>query len=434
MTVKQSDLTTAKGFPGGIDNVSREDALKPGTLREATNVDLLSGGKVQRRTGRTSIYTGTRLHSLHGFADHLVFHENGSIKYMTTAGSVLGTLVTGLDSSKVLAFQEVNGELYWSNSETTGRIMPDFTVRVMGLETPSGPVTVTPNEAAGVCATSGTYQVSCVFVDQWGRESGATLAAITNTAAESISVTNIPQPVSSDITKIALYLTKRDSDVLQHVKDVTVGTTSATLHVNDPKGKTLATQFCTEMPAGHLLAFVNGRLWVADGNVAFCSEPHNFGLTKLHENFVQFASRITLLAPAGQGEGAGLFVSEGKRTHFLAGAGPGNQQLLTAYPYGAIEGTMAMVPASRYGVEYSGEVPYWLSTNGGPCIGIPGGSVRPLNENFHATDTYQSGASLFREWKGMRHVLSALNHKTAATGFAASDTAVATVTRNGVEV
>lgn len=414
-----------EGF-AGIDNVSREDALAEGAVRKAENVDIHASGKVQRRAGRTLLRSGTRIHSLTPFGGHGIWAEGETLLRDRPPFASPSTLRAGIRAGAMISYAEVDDRLYWSNGVDAGVIV-DGEDSPWHLTPPVGPPILSSGPSGSLRA--GRYQVTCSFRRSDGLESGAPGPALVSVSDQSaISLSAIPQPPAGEgVTSVELYVSEADGTDVKWARSVPVGTTAATiskLQLAEP----CETLFCEPMPPGHLVAFMNGRLFVASGSVIWYSEPLNPGLTKIHENYLSYASRITLLQPAGEADASGLYISDGARVYWLSGADPEESQQTVRYPSGAIEGSMT-VAGSDLGFEFANPVAVWVSTNGRVMAGLPNGQIQPLNERA-VTDPYERAAPLYREKEGIRQVLFALRGQMGSSAFKATDTAVASVHSN----
>ena len=129
-------------------------------------------------------------------------------------------------------------------------------------------------------------------------------------------------------------------------------------------------------PGTHL-AFAFGRIFVADGDVLWWSEPFGFAWFDRTRNFIQFPRRIVMVkAVAG-----GLYVSDEKHTYFLRGTDPKEFIQVTAAGFPALEWSEAidLVEGFDIGVPDPGLCALWASREGA-CMGTPGGVVVNLNK------------------------------------------------------
>ncbi|TVM31161.1 hypothetical protein DQK91_18805 [Oceanidesulfovibrio marinus] len=129
------------------------------------------------------------------------------------------------------------------------------------------------------------------------------------------------------------------------------------------------------LPAGHLIAYYCGRLFVADEEALWWTEPHDYIRAVLAENYAPMTTRPRMIAPVNDG----IYVSTSRETWFLAGATPEAFQFIKVANYPAIEGTETRVEGRIGGGETRLDVALW-ATSKGICMGGPGGNVLNLTE------------------------------------------------------
>jgi hypothetical protein len=70
----------------------------------------------------------------------------------------------------------------------------------------------------------------------------------------------------------------------------------------------------SQAPVGEHLTYALNRLWVAMGNVIYCSEPFKLGLFRLSSRFFQFGTRIRMICAVANG----VWISDSESTGFIA--------------------------------------------------------------------------------------------------------------------
>lgn len=411
-------------FGRGTDNRTHETELPDGAVRRAVNVDITTS-VVRRRSGYARIYSGTLIHSVYSQRGLRVFVENGSLKRLNADNSAT-ELLAGV-GHEWLSYDDLNGEIVFSNIARIGRVSIEGTARENGIESPSGQPALSASAAGGLDA--GTYQVAMTFSRASGEEGGTSLAAqVAVSEGGGIVVANIPQPVSGDITAIHLYVTTANGMTFYHAMQLAVGQTSA-LVGRMILGRVLETQFLEPMPPGQIVRLFNGRLYVARNNLLIGSEPLRYGLTRLARNIIPFPSRIRMVQPVQ----SGLFVSDEMRTTFLRGQDLAQFTADPATSLPAFEYSGTAAPIEWFG-QGAGEGAVWL-TSEGHMLGGPDGSVTPLTKDRLALpESIDAAPPLLREAKGLRQLIHAARGASAATKATASDSVTTEVIRNGVLV
>lgn len=437
--VSDKELIPLGPWPAGIDNLNDEtnlarsdDGKRVIALREAVNVDLPRTGWPRRRKGYERIVQGTRVHSLwaHSSFPFLLFADGASQYGMTPAGTPW-QIRAGL-APREIGYGFAAGDVYCSNGTQAWRVDQDGGISPWAVESPAHQPTLTATSDGGLDA--GAYQIAFTFLDAEGRESGTGKAVTVQVAAGGgIALTDIPQPTSPDVVRGRIYATNANGDVLQQARDVLTGQAQAMLGAFTP-GRPLATQFLEPLPACDIVRTLGGRLYTARGNVMRWSEALRFGLSSLKNNVRTVGERIDVMEAVGEGtDGAGLFVSDHKRTYWFGGADPTKQPRQIAYGYGAVRGSSVIVPGNVFGLQTTMPVAYWIAANGVALLGLPGGQIVPLRERQVVAPAASRGASLFREADGIRQVITALSD-AQPQGLAVRDRVSGRVYRNGVEV
>lgn len=424
-------MVTLEGWDG-VNNVVGETAMPTNHLLEAVNVDFDSEGRVQRRRGTTLALGLPRARSLWSgnlFPYMLVAQDTHLIALNEDLKQTV--VSTTLNPAADITYCEVNGSAYWSDGSSIGLLTPDLVTHPIYAENPP----VQP-----LCAAVGTggmdqgrYQVAITWVDELGRESGTPLAnSVAVADGGGIQLTMPVAPGHIPITRI--YLTKANGDKLYFYRTIPSMIGSVLIGAGKLQAQ-LATQFHEPMPAGHLVRYFNGRLFVADHDRVWFSRSLAYGQFHRPTSYMKFRGLIRMLEGVGEAQNSsGFYVSDEARVYYRSGASPKDFQQTIAYPYPAVEGTAVVVPGSYLGLSVTTNVVYWLSTNGVFCIGLPGGSVEPFSENYLLASKAQSGASYVRDIDGIRQIVTNLSGIGAPQTAAASVTAVASVVRNGVVV
>lgn len=418
-------LMRLSGWPAGIDNRDPEQALTRDdngavvALRDAENVDLDRQGKVARRSGYTRIVSAASAHSLWGdprFPFGL-YVDNGSLMALREDGSSF-VLFGGMGTQPV-SYAVAAGAVYWSSTEQHGRLNADGVAFPWGVPGPGGPPALTANPTVGGLH-AGRYQVTVTYLSPSGEESGASEAATVNVPeGGGIQLVAIPQPPDASY-RVRVYASAANGDVLYMAKDLPAGITTMLLGVFRT-GRPLETQFLEPMAPGHIVRWLNGRLYVAVGATLTYSEAMRYGLCHPVNNRIGFETRLAMVEPVASGDdAAGLYVASGGRVYWLPGTDPKAFALKVARPHGVVPGTSLTVPARVFGLEADAPVPYWLGSDGVACLGLPGGVVVPLRENQAMAPAADAGASLYRDTGSLRQVITTLTG-AAERGVAIGD-------------
>lgn len=440
--VKDSALERLMGWPQGLDNLSTETQLPIGTrtrdgrvlgaLRVAQNVDIDDAGKVYSRAGFALRSVLAGLHSLWadpGFPSMMGVFAGNLVAFDTSEAR---TTITALANSlEPMSFAAHAGWVYYSNGFDSGRYNGHVR-QEWAIVSPLGiPVLTVQPTTGGMNA--GTYQVALTYLDDYGRESGASdYDQVDVPAGGGILLSAIPQTSDASVTRIRVYVSAANGTVAYAARDLPAGTATFLLGVHVP-GKALDTEFQEPLPAGHIVRFHNGRQFVFRNKDLFWSEALQPGQGKLQANYLRFNARGDLLEGVGEGPQASLYAAAGDRTYLFNGADPKEWTRRIAHPHGAVPGSSAQVDTTVLGEDGSGRLPFWLDKDGQFLIGTVAG-VKPLHKDRYAAETgVEHAATVLREKDGSRHMISVLRGgQTSALGI--TDTADAQVWKNGVRI
>lgn len=434
MGVREQDLGRIDAFTG-LNNRDKEVSLPPGTLREAVDVDLDKAGKVSSRRGYTAPLVDCTLgHSLWADPKGLfpfALYGDGDALHALNPDLTTELLRTGLSVGLDVSYARINDDVFWSNDAECGMVTAMGEALPWACEQPAGwPALSAIDGALG----AGQVQAAVTFADVRGRESGALLAeAIELGAGQGVRLSNIPQPNDPATTpQIRVYVTAGDDRALYHAVNLPAGTTSADV-AQPPTGRLLATQFLQPMPPGHIVRYWNGRQLVARGRFILWSPALRYGLTHIGHMHVGLRKRLTLMEPV-EGDGAGVYASDGSRVIFMAGADPAAWVPKPVSAYGAVRGSAMLTPASAWGIESKQWVPAWLGTDGLFTVGLPGGTVVTFKQDEFTGAVGDRAASLFRESDGLMQFITAQRGATRRR-LGVADQAVARVFReDGTQV
>jgi len=306
-------------------------------LRGAVNVDILKN-VAQRRAGVERKLTGADCHSLWTGPTAKFFVDGTTLKQLSGAADALAatTARTGLASGRRMSYVQANDLVYMSNGV-------DFLWLHDGVLEPHCPA-------------------------------GASTTWSTTDADGNVTQHAVAFEMSTGVPRLTAYQSAPNSSVLR-----------------DATGAICATVLLQPLPAGDILAFLNGRLFSALGSVLSFSEPYLLNLYNPGRNYIMFPAPITMVEPCQNG----VFVSA-DQTYWIAGD-PTVAELNPVLPYRAVRGTSGPVPNENSC--------YWLSERG-IIVGTQTGEVKNLQEGVIATGNADSGAGLFREQNGIKQIVT----------------------------
>ena len=382
---------TLSGFPKGMSNLGAPYALPEGACRNAVNVDFDDAGKSRLRQGSTLKYAAADCDSLWSNGTITLFREGGSLKELLrdSAGVYSArTLRTGLSAGYRIVFLDVNGEVYWSNGVTNGRIRSGID-GPWGVERPPRQPVLAAQNAGGMFA--GQYQVAITYLATDGEEGGTGLAAtVTVAAGGGISLSAIPQPSLG--ATIRVYCSMADGDVLYRHSDYPAGTGTIVLGAFQ-SDLAIETQLGYPPPPGTGLELYNGRIYIAQGTVLWPTDPFRYGLYRPHESFFPFTDEIRMHAAVSDA----LYVATATRTYLLSGIDTEGLRQREVLPYGAPAGVATRLPET--------DRIAWFSHRGWVVAGA-GGAVKNLMEERNAVAEFARAATLYRESGGLKQLVA----------------------------
>lgn len=427
---KESELLTMEGWPLGVNNRVRETEQGPRQesrsksahpslqLREAVNVDLTKLGHPIRRKGRELLAAGYT-HSL--WSDPsipyaLAVHEGWLCKLYTS-----GTLeqLEEVHPYARVSYCTVNGEVYWSNGISKGRVADQGALH-WGLPRPNPPQA----RLADGSLTKGAYRVATTYVDEFGEEYGASQESVLDVVSGMI--VTIGADADTRAEAVALYVSQPDGEILYKVGEYWSGQEVTILPGMIGKGLELETSDLQQVPVGKLVAYSNGRVYIARNKDVVFSEPLRYGLYRPSQGIYMFSSEIDLLAPVSDG----IYVGNREGVYFLGGTDPYEITQRKVLSHAPVPNAHTSVPGEFLQVGDS-DVPVWWGQDGAMVAGLPGGEIIQLSKDRLAVPSFAAGAMLYREQEGMAHVVSSLTRGGDSSAMGATDTVVAEVRRAG---
>lgn len=391
-------------WPRGVDNISLDQSVPADALRSVVNADILDDGAVRLRPGSTLRVAGNA-HSAWGYADRLYAVVDGVLTAYTKdlAGVLTGTaLRTGMSPDLPVSYLGIANDVYYTNNAVSGKIASGVH-RPWGVERPTGQPVLAALTSGALHA--GRYQVGVTFVDNLGEESGTgPLTPVQVAAGGGIQLSLIPQPANATVSKVRVYVSEANGEVLYRYADVAVGTTSLNIARSATLGKVLDTQFLFPPVPGIALESFNGRIYIARSNLVFYTDALRYGAMR-QTNYFAFENEVRLIKAGA----TGLWVATAADTHLLLGTGPENMQLTTPLSRGAVRGSAVDLPNGRM---------MWVSSGGPVVIGAddqieelgddPGDPIRI------ALDDFAIGSAAVREKDGVRQIITTLGNGVAS--------------------
>jgi hypothetical protein len=349
----------------GIDQLSDETALRPGAVRDAVNVDFDGHGLARRRPGATRIEAG-RFHSLWRGKSAAYCVRNDELCRVSAAG--VQSIFT-LSNSAHLYFTELADRVVVSNMGWIGEILPDDTVRGLGVE--DGSLSDVQADLVGGLA-AGRYAVAVSSLRDH-EEGGLSRPKFVEVPEGGGIRLIFPMQNDSETTGVRIYRTLPYGDVLYHSIDFAAGLTSLLIG-NTPIGRAADNSALRRTLPGNFVCTWRGHLLLARGRTVYFTVPLRYGLYSPRTGFVQEGSTIRMIAPVD----GGVFVGTRAGVVFYRGNNPkewSRTELGAAPP---IPGTYRSIDTSFLNPEFqigsTAQAALWLSP-AGYVVGLPDGSL-----------------------------------------------------------
>jgi hypothetical protein len=402
-------------WPRGINNRQPDGSVPLDALRNAVNVDIDNSGRVRVMAGITKVYAGNGVTSLTGNPLGTFFVEGGALKKLDTSTIPAATatvLRTGIGPN--VAYEYANGELFYSDGTVTGKIKADGSQGLWGIPVPLAPVVF--GTAGGL--PGGKYTVYTAATDGV-EESGASEPV--QVSLPSFGGLRVQTAPTGAVGLTRVYATTANGDAFYYVGTVASG---GALDVTTlpGSGRNQNPEFVAPPPAGTIIRFFRGRLFIVVGAAVYWTEPYQPGRVDYSKNFWPFPAAISVFEPVADG-----FWLVSDVTYWIPCDDPAKSQAVRRLEYGAIAGTGVRIPST--GENPAVEKVLWMSQRG-VCRGEDGGSVVNLQEANVAIRPGVQGAALVREQNGLRQYL-ATYPPSGTSPMQASTWATAEVIRKG---
>lgn len=378
-----SDVTF-KAF-AGLRNKIRAERFEPGDLVSAMNVNIGNDGQLARRDGR-ELKLAASAHSLWSDGIICLFVDGTTLKRLNA--DYTATTVVELTSGDPMSYVPVNGRVYYGNGTDKGIIGEAGAARTWGLVPPGLPLAAN----AGGALPAGTYQFAMTYVREDGQESGTGLAGRIDVTTGGIEFSRIPVSDDPTVTHKIIYITPQNGDVLYRAAVLREDVVEYT-YTGGPLSVPLNTQYMQDPPAGEIVAYHFGHLYVVRGSIVYYSQPYGYELFDLRD-FFQFDSPVRVFAPVD----SGIWVGTDNGVAWLAGVEPGKLEKVDRSSAKSVKGTLAYIhadslPAIKEGVPDTKVALWW--TDDGVVAGYPSGVLHTLTDSrYRPSIDGKTGAGL----------------------------------------
>lgn len=395
----------------GIDNVHDPDAAvfqaagenekrRPAVLT-ATDVDIDNDGRFVRRGG---VEAGTALSaglSVFSGAGLLLVQDGGDIKTVDPADWSASILVTGLNPERRVVFHEHAAQVFWTNKEVCGRIVPQDGVapyrvvssvaRNWGCTAPE----ITAEPLGGLRASSiqaGRYLITATFVDSSGIEHGAGKSQVAELATDQGLWITLPITDPAAVS-VRIYISRPNNTGLFFATEAAPADFPFVLTDFEVSEEPLRTQFLVPpLPADVLFSY-RGMLVLGVDEYLFPSYGVNAHLYEVSE--VLETRPEPVLAGAGLDDGFWTVTANG--AFWTTGTAPETWQTWRRNDLSFAAGSLVLDGGLIPKLETNKEVALFVSEHG-LVAGLPGGVLVQLQQDRVHLDVTAARASIaYRE-------------------------------------
>lgn len=380
---------------GGVRNDISEERFTRSDLSEGVNVEIDDSGKMWRRLGVSDPIALGVMHSLYSRGGRSYVVKDGVLQHINPDL----TFVPMFSVQDRVRYHQVLDSVYATDGISSWQL-DGSEHKQWGITPPSQ-----PGYSIGAGdLKEGTYLITTTFVRNGGEESGAPIYMSITVPDNSNLIFNLNDSADPTVVLKRVYVSDINGEMPYFVGEVDASETSFTLSALPSLVYPCTTQLMSQAPAGEVVGHYRGRMYVAQNNYLWYSQPYNFGLFKQMENFLGFSSPVRTFAAVADG----IFLGTDEETSFLQGDDPANFTRTTVANYGTILGTETTVPNIYLREQPDGESPIWMSKRG-TCVGFNGGGFKNLTgSRYILPEGVLSGASLLKVRGGTPHLISSL--------------------------
>jgi hypothetical protein len=371
-------------------------------LQAAQNVDITDANHLRRRAPATRVVSAN-IHSLWSDeATVCLYRQGADLKRLNTDYSST-TLATGFVTQTVpMNFLKLVNKVYYADGLANG-VIENGENRTWGITPPVMPrITLTSGTLP-----AGEYKATVTYAMANGQESGAPYPLIIGLPSDNLSINMYLQASPNPAVKYINIYFSSSANLFFH-QDVSNIDAIINIDSKKIKGRTCKTLGLVPMPVGSLLEYYNGRIFVAQGNVIWFSEPFAYELCDLSNNYVMLEDDVTGIGAVDDG----LWLTTSHKSYFASNPNP-PYKFIERSEDGAIKGTMKHVPAEHFGGKPNDLYVMWTSPKG-ITLGQLGGALQNLTESVFTFPHAAYGTSLFRRSRGINQFITALKSAESA--------------------
>jgi hypothetical protein len=404
----------------GINNVLPKEKLTVITqtgpysyLQRACNLDIDNDYRIVRRPGFSSLAAGAA-HSLWSDGKDLCLFRQSDGLYRLLPDRSAKLLRSGIVGNNRMVYCAVAGRVYYSDGAITGCV-EDGVDRSWGIAPPSlDLISITAGDLK-----AGTYILCYTYERSDGQESGSSNFAFVKTDGTQGIVLYLNPSRDMTIAWVNIYASTTDGMVLYRMGRVPNDPSLASFIISSlamirEGSLPLLTEGCDRAPAGSVLEYHNGQLYVAQGPIVWRSRPYAPELFDLAHDYQLYPDMVEVMGAVTDG----MYVGTSSQCVFQGGTDPEKFTNAIVADCGAIRGSLKHIDLAYFADGSKGDA-VMFATKKGICVGKPGGEFQNLT-----AETYAMGelpldlAAMVRNRDGQVHYVMAGSMAALARGSA----------------
>jgi hypothetical protein len=405
----------------GINNVLRPENTPSEYLKEAVNVDIDKMGNISKREGYSkldnqsflSIYSDNK--KCYAVRNNTLVKVNSDYTFTPIRSNVYSPLT----------FQELDGKYYYVGKDLNGVIINDVDYS-FGVRKAFSPLL---SYSSG-SMVGGDYQVAYTYVDALGRESGTSIASKITIPDNSSIQFSIPLNSDPNIVKINVYCSNLNGTVLYYNQSSSLNTT-VTIGSTGNQSSPLRTFNLDSAPYGSNITFRSGRMYIAQDNILWFSEPMLYEYYNLSNNYIEFSSEILEVLPVEDG----MWICTNDGVYYMNSGEPGVAKIDRKECVKTLRGSAQKFSGSYVHLDNTPIGYKWfITTDVGIFVLFNQGLIINVTSQNVELDKADKATSLFLQTKGMNQYLTILNKNNKINNSVMGDTVTTEIIRNGINI
>ncbi len=384
----------------GLANKATKESIPIGALTTATNADIDNAGKLRRRRGMTLIEAGG-FHSLFAVSDTEGYVVKDGDLCRFSPSMAMETIAHGVGDDP-LSYVRVAERVY-AKSRTQA-----LTFTNQGVAQQWGVPLVSGFFAAPIGSTTADARMVAVAYrrDPDGLEGGVVDTRIVY--GNAITVSSIPTVPGHTAS---IYMTTTGGEELLLASEGVID--SVDIYPDAITGVPLRTLNKTPPTGAGPLAWLFGRVLMADGGTLWATDPYQYEIVDAIGGYKMLESEITFLGSVSNG----VYIGTQTGVFFMGGEFDSAQLTRVSTHRAPKQAPQPIDMAEVLKGDWPG-VGVLFITDGGVCVGLAGGQVINLTNKIFEFPKAESMSVMVRAQDGMNQFVGVASHPGSPTGSA----------------